>query len=80
MTSDPSFKQSNNGRPLASNVKDRIIRMHKAATDRLHDADILCASFDARSDSQSLLRVLAFEVLLKAALLSSGNGTARGHK
>lgn len=61
-------------------MRDRLARMHQAAKDRLHDADILGASLDTRSDSQSFLRVLAFEVLLKAALLSSRGGGARGHK
>ena len=61
-------------------MKDRLARMHQAAKDRLHDADILGASLDTRSDSQSFLRVLAFEVLLKAALLSSCGTIARSHR
>lgn len=60
-------------------MRDRLARMHQAAKDRLHDADILGTSLDTRSDSQSFLRVLAFEVLLKAALLSSRGTGARSH-
>jgi hypothetical protein len=54
--------------------------MRAEAKDRLHDADILGSSLDTRSDSQSFLRVLAFEVLLKAAVLVSGQARAGGHK
>ncbi|MBC7604140.1 MAG: hypothetical protein H7255_15965 [Ramlibacter sp.] len=46
----------------------------------MHDADILGVYLHRGSDSQSFLRVLAFEVLLKAALLSSRGADARGHK
>ena len=46
---------------------------------RRHDADILGASLSTRSDSQAFLRVLAFEVLLKAAVLASGQRRAGGH-
>jgi hypothetical protein len=49
------------------------------AQGRRHDADILGASLDTRSDSQAFLRVLAFEVLLKAAVLASGQPRAGGH-
>jgi len=54
--------------------------MLQEAQDRRHDADILGSSLSARSDSQAFLRVLAFEVLLKAAVLASGTSRAGGHK
>jgi hypothetical protein len=50
------------------------------AKSRLHDAGILGTSLDTRSDSQAFLQVLAFEVLLKAAVLASGSSRAHGHK
>ncbi len=53
--------------------------MLQEARDRRHDADILGRSFSTRSDSQAFLRVLAFEVLLKAAVLASGSPRAGGH-
>lgn len=46
---------------------------------RRHDADILGASLATQSDSQAFLRVLAFEVLLKAAVLASRQSRAGGH-
>jgi HEPN domain-containing protein len=62
-------------------MRDRLVRMCREAKDRLHDAAILAASIDTRSDSQALLRVLAFEVLLKAALLAaSGRPPRNVHK
>lgn len=60
-------------------MKDRLARMLNEAQDRRHDADILGASLDTQSDSQAFLRVLAFEVLLKAAVLASGQTRAGGH-
>jgi hypothetical protein len=60
-------------------MKHRLARMVQEAKTRRHDADILGASLDTRSDSQSFLRVLAFEVLLKAAVLASGESRATGH-
>lgn len=54
--------------------------MLQEAQDRRHDADILGGSLSTRSDSQAFLRVLAFEVLLKAAVLASGTARAGGHK
>jgi hypothetical protein len=62
-------------------MKDRLIRMCLEAKGRLHDADILATSLDVRSDSGAILRVLAFEVLLKAALLAaSGKRPRNVHK
>ena len=60
-------------------MKHRVARMLHEAQGRRHDADILGASLDTRSDSQAFLRVLAFEVLLKAAVLASGRLRAAGH-
>jgi hypothetical protein len=54
--------------------------MLEEARDRRHDADILGSSLNTRSDSQAFLRVLAFEVVLKAAVLASGAPRAGGHK
>lgn len=54
--------------------------MLKEADARRHDADILTRSVSRQSDSHAFLRVLAFEVLLKAALLASGARSASGHK
>jgi len=48
-------------------MNDHVARMLSAAQDRLNDADILAESGRAASDSASLLRILALEVLLKAA-------------
>ena len=53
-------------------MPDHIVRMYQEAQDRLHDADILAQSLCARSDSQAIIRILAFEVLLKCALLICG--------
>lgn len=61
-------------------MRDRAVRMFNDAQDRLHDADILARSLSAISDSQALLRILAFEVLLKCALLVSGQEPKRTHK
>lgn len=51
---------------------DHLRRMQTEAMSRIHDATLLSAHLDQRSDSASLLRVLAFEVLLKCAALASG--------
>ena len=49
------------------------------AKDRLHDADILARSIDTRSDSQAIIRILGFEVLLKCAPLLSGQEPKNSH-
>lgn len=54
-------------------------RMLDAALARLHDAGILAESFRAESDADSLVSILAFEILLKCALLLSGASSASGH-
>lgn len=43
--------------------------MYSEAQNRLHDAELLGSSLGIRSDSQAIIRILAFEVLLKSALL-----------
>ncbi|MGH8501761.1 MAG: hypothetical protein ACREVE_04690 [Gammaproteobacteria bacterium] len=48
-------------------MNDHVARMLRDAQDRLNDADILSQSGRAASDSASLLRIHALEVLLKAA-------------
>lgn len=53
--------------------------MYREALDRLHDADILARSNDAQSDSGQIIRILAFEVLLKCALLLAGQSPKANH-
>jgi hypothetical protein len=60
-------------------MRDRLVRMHSEAIGRLSDADILASSLAAQSDSQAIIRILAFEVLLKAACLASGVEPPRTH-
>ena len=43
--------------------------MYLEAMDRVHDADLLSQSLVDRSNASTLIRILAFEVLLKAAIL-----------
>lgn len=51
----------------------RIKLMHKEAMNRLHDADILSKNVTRASDSNYLLELLAFELLLKSiALIHTG--------
>jgi hypothetical protein len=60
-------------------MNDRVVRMFQEAQDRLHDADILACSLDTRSDSQAIIRILGFEILLKCALLLSGQEPKNSH-
>lgn len=53
-------------------ILDHLRRMQTEAMSPRHDAELLSTRLDQRSDSASLLRVLAFEVLLKCAALASG--------
>ncbi|MDX5993699.1 hypothetical protein [Ectopseudomonas alcaliphila] len=53
--------------------------MFREAQDRLHDAEVLARSLEARSDSQAIIRVLGFEILLKCALLLSGQEPKNSH-
>lgn len=64
---------------MDSATRDHVIRMAREAENRLHDADVLATTLDVRSDSQMLIRVLAFEVLLKAALLTATGRVRRVH-
>ncbi len=58
---------------------DRVRRMHGEANCRLHDAEILSGSLAATSDSASLISILAFEVLLKCAILISTDRYKKDH-
>jgi hypothetical protein len=60
-------------------MNDTVRRMFAEANARLHDADILAQSLRARSDSYALLRILAFEVLLKCALVVAGQKPKATH-
>lgn len=61
-------------------MSDHAARMYSQAMERIHDADILAQSLDSQSDSQAIIRILGFEVLLKcAALLSLGKIPRLGH-
>ena len=53
--------------------------MFHEAQGRLHDADILSKSLCAQSDSQAIIRILAFEVLLKCALVVTGQEPKNSH-
>ena len=53
-------------------MQDHVQRMYNEAMDRLHDADILSQSMRDRSNASTILRILAFEVLLKAAIFLHG--------
>jgi hypothetical protein len=53
--------------------------MYNEAMTRLNDADILSRSLETHSDSQSLLRILGFEVLLKCALILCGQIPKKSH-
>jgi hypothetical protein len=53
--------------------------MVREAKDRLHDSEILATSLSKRSDSTEFLNVLAFEVLLKAAVLASTGSRPGSH-
>ena len=60
-------------------MSDHIRRMFNEAQERLHDADILAQSLATQSDSQAIIRILAFEVLLKCALLVCGQKAKPNH-
>ncbi|OHE60086.1 MAG: hypothetical protein A2X71_03705 [Thiobacillus sp. GWE1_62_9] len=53
--------------------------MYNEAMTRLDDADLLSRSLETQSDSQSLLRILGFEVLLKCALVLCGQTPKKNH-
>jgi hypothetical protein len=50
------------------------------AESRIHDAELLGTSLRSESNSQALLKVLALEVLLKAAQLQSSGKITRSHR
>ena len=60
-------------------MTDHARRMYREALDRLNDADLLSQSFKQHSDSDALLRILAFEVLLKCAIHLTGQEPGRHH-
>lgn len=60
-------------------MNDHALRMLRDAEDRLNDASVLAANLDTRSDAASLLRILAFEVLLKCAIVVNGGTPPRSH-
>lgn len=79
--------QQNCGRYAATTrytVKDltssHINRMRAHAEGYLADAELLAQQASAVSDGAYLLKLIAFEVLLKAALLKNGTAPARHHK
>jgi HEPN domain-containing protein len=53
--------------------------MHDEAVSRMADAELLRTSANAQSDAAYLLDLLAFEILLKAALIIDQSKTARNH-
>lgn len=60
-------------------MNDHVARMLRDAQDRLNDADILAQSLRASSGSAPLLRILALEVLLKAAQVAALGQYKRSH-
>lgn len=60
-------------------MNDRIRRMYSEAQERLHDADILAQALFTQSDSQAIIRILAFEILLKCALVVAGQAPKHSH-
>lgn len=60
-------------------MTDHALRMLRDAEDRLSDATILAQNSATRSDAASLLRVLAFEILLKCAVVINGGTPPRSH-
>ena len=60
-------------------MNDHAVRMLRDAEDRLNDATILATSLHTRSDAASLLKILAFEVLLKCAVFTNGGNPPKSH-
>jgi hypothetical protein len=60
-------------------VEDYARAMLNEAMSRLNDADLLSQNLQRASDADALLRVLAFEILLKCALVVTGTRPARTH-
>ncbi len=61
-------------------MSKRVARMVAEAKARMADADIIGVSLLPNSDSQSLLRILALEVLLKAVELKTTGSITRSHR
>ncbi len=59
---------------------DHARRMLGEALARIHDADLLSQSLSAESNSDAFLRILGFEILLKCAVLISGQQPSKSHK
>ncbi len=53
--------------------------MYHEATSRLSDADLLSSSLYKQSDSDYLIRILAFEILLKGLCLINMGDYCKGH-
>lgn len=61
-------------------MSDLTVRlMYRGAVNRLHDAEILSQRIDRESDSDYLLELLAFELLLKALALVHCGHHHRNH-
>lgn len=60
-------------------MRDHVKRMYLEAMDRVHDADILSQSLRDRSNASTLIRILAFEILLKSAILLHGQRAKESH-
>ena len=67
--------------PPSALALDHARRLYANALMRLDDSDIIsrCADRRADSDSDALLRILALEVLLKCAVLLTGEAPAPDH-
>ena len=57
-----------------------VTRMLIEARSRIHDADLLSQHLSRQGDSDALLRILGFEILLKCALVVEGGKPPRHHK
>lgn len=64
---------------LSGAARDHAMRMLSAAEERLNDAAILEESARTRSDSASLLSVLALEILLKCARFMDSGAHPKSH-
>lgn len=60
-------------------MPDHARRMYNEALAFLSDADLLSGSLRSQSDSAALLRILGFEILLKCALVLSGQTPKKNH-
>ena len=61
-------------------MSDRVRRMLDEAEARIQDAEVLARSLHTASDSQAIIKILALEVLLKAAQLQCTGKFARSHR